>query len=67
MLAFSFKILDDGVPIYDIFQVTGDPSNVCRLTSERGLPALCNLFDNVKFKGKGHEVRNGWERFCGFL
>ncbi|XP_070809679.1 TIMELESS-interacting protein [Pituophis catenifer annectens] len=26
-----------------------------RLTSERGLPALCNLFDNVKFKGKGHE------------
>ncbi|KAM6426434.1 TIMELESS-interacting protein isoform 1-T1 [Liasis olivaceus] len=26
-----------------------------RLISERGLPALCNLFDNVKFKGKGHE------------
>ncbi|XP_026528904.1 TIMELESS-interacting protein isoform X1 [Notechis scutatus] len=41
--------------IYDIFQVTGDPSNVCRLISERGLPALCNLFDNVNFKGKGHE------------
>ncbi|KAG8145225.1 hypothetical protein E2320_013589, partial [Naja naja] len=35
--------------------VTGDPSNVCRLSSERGLPALCNLFDNVNFKGKGHE------------
>ncbi|KAL7980208.1 hypothetical protein Chor_001476 [Crotalus horridus] len=26
-----------------------------RLISERGLPALCNLFDNIKFKGKGHE------------
>ncbi|ETE63515.1 TIMELESS-interacting protein [Ophiophagus hannah] len=26
-----------------------------RLISERGLPALCNLFDNVNFKGKGHE------------
>ncbi|XP_070618165.1 TIMELESS-interacting protein [Erythrolamprus reginae] len=26
-----------------------------RLISQRGLPALCNLFDNVKFKGKGHE------------
>ncbi|NXG12926.1 TIPIN protein, partial [Grallaria varia] len=28
-----------------------------RLTSERGLPALRHMFDNVKFKGKGHEVR----------
>ncbi|NXS79087.1 TIPIN protein, partial [Erpornis zantholeuca] len=28
-----------------------------RLISERGLPALRHLFDNVKFKGKGHEVR----------
>ncbi|KAG5270309.1 hypothetical protein AALO_G00191210 [Alosa alosa] len=27
-----------------------------RLTSERGLPALRNLFDNVTFKGKGHEA-----------
>ncbi|XP_032089464.1 TIMELESS-interacting protein [Thamnophis elegans] len=27
-----------------------------RLISERGLPALCNLFDNVTFKGKGHEA-----------
>ncbi|XP_063169939.1 TIMELESS-interacting protein [Candoia aspera] len=26
-----------------------------RLVSERGLPALCTLFDNVKFRGKGHE------------
>ncbi|XP_026565087.1 TIMELESS-interacting protein [Pseudonaja textilis] len=26
-----------------------------RLISERGLPALCSLFDNVNFKGKGHE------------
>uniref|UniRef100_A0A2D4HMV7 TIMELESS-interacting protein n=1 Tax=Micrurus lemniscatus lemniscatus TaxID=129467 RepID=A0A2D4HMV7_MICLE len=26
-----------------------------RLISERGLPALCNLFDSVNFKGKGHE------------
>lgn len=30
-----------------------------RLTSERGLPALRTLFDNVRFKGKGHEVRAG--------
>jgi len=30
-----------------------------RLISERGLPALRHLFDNVKFKGKGHEVRHG--------
>lgn len=28
-----------------------------RLISERGLPALRTLFDNVHFKGKGHEVR----------
>ncbi|NWT27236.1 TIPIN protein, partial [Cardinalis cardinalis] len=28
-----------------------------RLTSERGLPALRHMFDNVRFKGKGHEVR----------
>lgn len=27
-----------------------------RLTSERGLPALRTLFDNVRFKGKGHEA-----------
>ncbi|XP_038668918.1 TIMELESS-interacting protein [Scyliorhinus canicula] len=26
-----------------------------RLTSERGLPALRNLFTDVRFKGKGHE------------
>ncbi|XP_062998599.1 TIMELESS-interacting protein [Elgaria multicarinata webbii] len=26
-----------------------------RLVSERGLPTLRNMFDNVKFKGKGHE------------
>nr|XP_034987998.1 TIMELESS-interacting protein [Zootoca vivipara] len=26
-----------------------------RLVSERGLPALRNMFDNVKFKGKGYE------------
>ncbi|XP_053128190.1 TIMELESS-interacting protein isoform X2 [Hemicordylus capensis] len=26
-----------------------------RLVSERGLPALRNMFDNIKFKGKGHE------------
>ncbi|XP_064867271.1 TIMELESS-interacting protein-like [Oncorhynchus nerka] len=29
-----------------------------RLTSERGLPALRNLFDNVHFKGKGHEAED---------
>ncbi|NXQ59871.1 TIPIN protein, partial [Anthoscopus minutus] len=29
-----------------------------RLISERGLPALRHMFDNVKFKGKGHEVRS---------
>lgn len=28
-----------------------------RLISERGLPALRTLFDDVHFKGKGHEVR----------
>lgn len=28
----------------------------CRLISDRGLPALRTLFDNVRFKGKGHEV-----------
>lgn len=28
-----------------------------RLTSDRGLPALRTLFDNVRFKGKGHEVK----------
>uniref|UniRef100_A0A8C0EM17 TIMELESS-interacting protein n=1 Tax=Bubo bubo TaxID=30461 RepID=A0A8C0EM17_BUBBB len=29
-----------------------------RLISERGLPALRHMFDNVKFKGKGHEVED---------
>ncbi|XP_056135119.1 TIMELESS-interacting protein [Lampris incognitus] len=29
-----------------------------RLTSERGLPALRSLFDDVHFKGKGHEAEN---------
>ncbi|XP_051796543.1 TIMELESS-interacting protein isoform X2 [Acanthochromis polyacanthus] len=29
-----------------------------RLISERGLPALRTLFDNVSFKGNGHEVEN---------
>uniref|UniRef100_K7FY02 TIMELESS-interacting protein n=1 Tax=Pelodiscus sinensis TaxID=13735 RepID=K7FY02_PELSI len=28
-----------------------------RLISERGLPALRHVFDNAKFKGKGHEVQ----------
>lgn len=27
-----------------------------RLISEKGLPALRTLFDDVKFKSKGHEV-----------
>lgn len=29
-----------------------------RLSSERGLPALRKTFENVKFKGKGHEVED---------
>ncbi|XP_075905621.1 TIMELESS-interacting protein isoform X1 [Nelusetta ayraudi] len=29
-----------------------------RLTSDRGLPALRTLFDNVRFKGKGHEAED---------
>uniref|UniRef100_A0A3Q1JPF2 TIMELESS-interacting protein n=1 Tax=Anabas testudineus TaxID=64144 RepID=A0A3Q1JPF2_ANATE len=29
-----------------------------RLISERGLPALRTLFENVNFKGKGHEAEN---------
>ncbi|NXO36332.1 TIPIN protein, partial [Locustella ochotensis] len=29
-----------------------------RLISERGLPALRHIFDNVKFKGKGHEAED---------
>ncbi|XP_069338740.1 TIMELESS-interacting protein [Eulemur rufifrons] len=29
-----------------------------RLISERGLPALRNLFDKAKFKGKGHEAED---------
>ncbi|XP_073692248.1 TIMELESS-interacting protein [Garra rufa] len=29
-----------------------------RLISEKGLPALRTLFDDVKFKGKGHEAEN---------
>ncbi|XP_029904484.1 TIMELESS-interacting protein isoform X2 [Myripristis murdjan] len=29
-----------------------------RLTSDRGLPALRTLFDNVHFKGKGHEAED---------
>lgn len=29
-----------------------------RLVSERGLPALRTLFHDVRFKGKGHEVRH---------
>ncbi|XP_038623530.1 TIMELESS-interacting protein [Tachyglossus aculeatus] len=29
-----------------------------RLISERGLPALRQMFDNVKFKGKGHEAED---------
>ncbi|XP_010164015.2 LOW QUALITY PROTEIN: TIMELESS-interacting protein, partial [Antrostomus carolinensis] len=28
------------------------------LISERGLPALRHMFDNVKFKGKGHEAED---------
>lgn len=40
------------------FQIT-PPFPIPRLTSERGLPALRHMFDNVKFKGKGHEVRAG--------
>lgn len=35
------------------------PIPIPRLISERGLPALRHMFDNVKFKGKGHEVRPG--------
>ena len=27
-----------------------------RLTGERGIPILPNVFKDVKFKGKGHEV-----------
>ncbi|KAM5172883.1 TIMELESS-interacting protein isoform 2-T2 [Mantella aurantiaca] len=29
-----------------------------RLTSQRGLPALRHLFDDTKFKGKGHETED---------
>ncbi|CAK7300268.1 TIMELESS-interacting protein [Vulpes lagopus] len=29
-----------------------------RLVSERGLPALRHVFDNAKFKGKGHEAED---------
>uniref|UniRef100_A0A8V0YXK8 TIMELESS-interacting protein n=1 Tax=Gallus gallus TaxID=9031 RepID=A0A8V0YXK8_CHICK len=29
-----------------------------RLVSERGLPALRHMFDNVNFKGKGHEAED---------
>ncbi|XP_037553677.1 TIMELESS-interacting protein, partial [Nematolebias whitei] len=29
-----------------------------RLTSQRGLPALRTLFDNIRFKGKGHEAED---------
>ncbi|KGL77636.1 TIMELESS-interacting protein, partial [Tinamus guttatus] len=29
-----------------------------RLISERGLPALRHMFDNTKFKGKGHEAED---------
>uniref|UniRef100_A0A8C8STZ2 TIMELESS-interacting protein n=1 Tax=Pelusios castaneus TaxID=367368 RepID=A0A8C8STZ2_9SAUR len=29
-----------------------------RLISERGLPALRHMFDNAKFKGKGHETED---------
>ncbi|XP_069722787.1 TIMELESS-interacting protein isoform X2 [Phaenicophaeus curvirostris] len=29
-----------------------------RLISERGLPALRHMFDNVKFKGRGHEAED---------
>ncbi|XP_075063690.1 TIMELESS-interacting protein [Mixophyes fleayi] len=29
-----------------------------RLTSQRGLPALRHLFDDTKFKGKGHEAED---------
>ncbi|XP_061564628.1 TIMELESS-interacting protein [Cololabis saira] len=29
-----------------------------RLTSERGLPALRTLFDDVRFRGKGHEAQD---------
>uniref|UniRef100_V9KR52 TIMELESS-interacting protein n=1 Tax=Callorhinchus milii TaxID=7868 RepID=V9KR52_CALMI len=29
-----------------------------RLTSERGLPALRTMFNNVRFKGKGHETED---------
>jgi len=29
-----------------------------RLTGERGIPILPKLFENVKYKGKGHEVED---------
>jgi hypothetical protein len=28
-----------------------------RLIEQRGLPALITLFEDVKFRGKGHEVK----------
>ena len=35
----------------------------CRLCTDRGLPALLHLCDNVKFKGKGHEVLKHFNQF----
>ena len=32
---------------------------VCRVFSEKGLPYLKEEFPKLKFKGKGHEVREG--------
>ena len=33
-------------------------SLVSRLTGERGIPILPKVFEKVKFKGRGHEVRS---------
>ena len=37
------------------------PELHCRLKSNRGLAVVPNLFENVKFKGKGYEVRERTE------
>mgnify|MGYP001792326375 CR=1 FL=1 len=38
--------------------ITSKPSIKSRLTGERGIPVLPKVFENVTYKGKGHEARD---------
>ncbi|XP_009067940.1 PREDICTED: TIMELESS-interacting protein [Acanthisitta chloris] len=49
---------DSAVPTWRAVKRPMPKLDAQRLISERGLPALRHMFDNVKFKGKGHEAED---------